>query len=223
MEQIKQNTLSELLSKFTLDVVDVPILEIIPNRWNPNIMDLTILDKLEKSIERFGFIDPLLVRKTTRDNASYEIIDGEHRYKIECKRGSNTVKCLVIQEEVPDEVAMALTIVSNKTKGQHDLLKEARVIESINNGQQMLLDILPMDKRAIAESIKLLGFDFDKFRDMDISELEKSKTNIAMELSVKLYNELKKLHSLLDNENFRLLIEGYFQWFNVWKEKSADN
>ena len=46
-----------------MQVVDVPIVSITPADWNPNHMSDGIADNLRGTIQRFGWVVPLVVRE----------------------------------------------------------------------------------------------------------------------------------------------------------------
>lgn len=105
-----------------MTIKSISVSQIIPNQWNPNKMNPQTLKALQESIEEFGIdLDPLLVRKI--DN-KYEIIDGEHRYKLAIQEGFKTINCVVI--ECSNTQAKRLTQIMNRTKGEDDpkLLKD---------------------------------------------------------------------------------------------------
>ena len=83
------------------------------NEYNPNRHTAVSFDLLLKSIEVFGFTQPIVVHKQTR-----RIIDGEHRYR---------VASILDYEEVPvvlldlDELQMRYaTILHNRGRGSED-------------------------------------------------------------------------------------------------------
>ena len=67
------------------EVVEIPIEDIIPNRFQPRLtFDNEALNELADSIREHGIIQPLVVRKL---QDKYEIIAGERRYKAACITG----------------------------------------------------------------------------------------------------------------------------------------
>src|SRR5687767_1417287 len=60
-----------------------PIGDFEPNAWNPNRMDDFMLGKLARAIRKDGFFMPVLVRPAKEGSAAkWEIVDGEHRWKV---------------------------------------------------------------------------------------------------------------------------------------------
>ena len=113
-----------------LKVVDVPVERLHPNPWNPNRMDDARFSKLRAYVEREGFVEPLVVRP--KEAGHYEILGGEHRWRIAKDLGHTSVPCSVV--ELDDRRAKVLTVNLNELKGQslphllaelvHDLSRE---------------------------------------------------------------------------------------------------
>lgn len=86
-----------------------------PNPWNPNVMQEHVLQAARESIQRFGMIDPVVVRKKGRTR--FEIIDGEHRWK--ASDGLvDPVPCVIVK--AGDAEARKMTVILNDIKGRHD-------------------------------------------------------------------------------------------------------
>lgn len=157
--------------KFPTESKTVDINLLIPNRWNPNEQTEFIYEKVKDSIERYGFLDPVLVRKV---DDKYEIIDGEHRWKGLKEKGYTQIK---IEDfgEISDYDAMILTEIMNNARGQDDVLKRAKMFNEIPDNQ---LGLLPFESSQIEEEKKLLDFDFDSLKRE--SEQEQSPTRSLM-------------------------------------------
>jgi len=69
-------------ARSSLDVKDLPIVQVRANPWNPNRMTAEDYEQTIRSIALFGFVDAVKVRETDdSDNPSFEVVDGEHRWK----------------------------------------------------------------------------------------------------------------------------------------------
>jgi len=102
-----------------LDTREIPHAKLHPNPWNPNRMDERTLQAERESIATFGFVDPVTVRPHPDKKGHFQIIDGEHRWKVlgEAKP-KPAVPCVVL--DLSDTTARKLTIVLNETRGQAD-------------------------------------------------------------------------------------------------------
>lgn len=111
------------------------------NPWNPNRMDPTMYRKELASIRKFGFIDPITVRKIGNQ---FEIIDGEHRWRAAKELGIKAVPVYDVGD-ISDADAKQLTIVMNETRGKPDAKKLGSVLRDLLDSVQKtdLLDLLP--------------------------------------------------------------------------------
>jgi len=106
--------------KVRMNLEELSIDEVFPNRWNPNQQSEFIFDKLVKSLDDEGEVLPILVRE--KDDGTYEIIDGEHRWKAAKRLGAD--KILVNNlGKMPDHKAQLLGQKINRTKGIDDAAK----------------------------------------------------------------------------------------------------
>jgi hypothetical protein len=95
-----------------------PVDRLVPNTWNPNRMDEWMLTKLREHVAKFGFVDPILVRPIP-NTQNYEIIDGEHRWKVAMEMGLKEVPVVVI-EGVSEKEAKLMTLAANELKGKSE-------------------------------------------------------------------------------------------------------
>lgn len=124
-------------------IENVPIHKIIPNIYQPRIkFDDKSINELSKSIKEHGIIQPLILRKL---GTSYEIIDGERRYKAAKKINLNNVPAIIL--DIDDKEAAELILTENMQK---QLLTP---IEEANAYQQIML----LNKFSIEELSQKLG------------------------------------------------------------------
>jgi ParB-like chromosome segregation protein Spo0J len=141
-----------------LDIQKIPIEKINPAKYNPR-KDLKPGDpeyeKLKKSIETFGYVEPIVWNKQTGN-----IVGGHQRLKILQHQGHTEIECVVVNLDETEE--KALNVALNKVSGEWDLPKLADLISELDNG---IFDI------------SLTGFDaaeiedlFSKVHDKDVKE-----------------------------------------------------
>lgn len=135
-----------------LEVLHVPVEKVHPNEHNPNRMTDKVMQAARESIERYGMIDPIVVRSKGRGR--YEIIDGEHRHRACVDLGHTTVPLIVVKAN--DSEAKKLTILLNDIKGRHDpdmlgsLLAELKV--ELDADEFMLA--LPYDESELSDLLE---------------------------------------------------------------------
>lgn len=99
-----------------------------PNPWNPNKMNAFMYAKAQGSIDQNGFFDPILVREL--GYSSFQIIDGEHRWRAGTDRGMTEFPCINLGL-VDDIVAKRLTIIANELRGQAEPAKLTDLLRDI--------------------------------------------------------------------------------------------
>ena len=141
-----------------LEIQKIPIEKLNPAKYNPR-KDLKPGDpeyeKLKKSIETFGYVEPIIWNKRTGN-----IVGGHQRLKILLERGYTKIECVVV--DLDDTQEKALNVALNKVSGEWDLPKLADLISELDSE---LFDIT------------LTGFDaaeiedlFSKVHDKDVKE-----------------------------------------------------
>ncbi len=103
--------------KDNLQIVMVSIDELRFSEYNPRKASRKQYDDLKKSIERFGFVDPLVVNSA--ENRKNIVIGGHFRLKIAKDMGFKTVP--VVYVDIPDiEKEKELNLRLNKNTGEWD-------------------------------------------------------------------------------------------------------
>ena len=141
-----------------LEVVYIPVDQLVPNPWNPNKMSDEMLRKEIDSIKEFGFVDPIHCRAM---DEVFQIIDGEHRWIGAKAIGMDEIPCIML--DVDDTVAEQLTIVLNDLRGKPDEAKLAALVRDLSTRRSMLdLErVLPYKREKLAEMIAERKADFD--------------------------------------------------------------
>ena len=124
-------------------LLTLPVARIRPGRYQPRTrMDQQALAELAASIRSQGLMQPVLVRPVERD--VYELIAGERRWRAAQMAGLSEVPALV--REVPDESALALSLIENIQREDLNPLEEAA-------GLQRLLDEFKMTHEQAADAV----------------------------------------------------------------------
>src|SRR5271167_907163 len=113
------------------------------------------LDELARSIQASGIIQPLVVRsKGTR----YELIAGERRWRAAQRAGLTKVTAIIRQ--VPDELALEMTLVENIQREDLNAIEAARAFERLMDEFQLTQETVAertgKDRTTVANSIRLL-------------------------------------------------------------------
>jgi len=153
-----------------------------PNEWNPNEQSDFIYLREKRSIEKFGFVMPVLVREV---GDKLEILDGEHRYRAmreihaegidifttpekdhKIPKGKIAVKNLGV---VSDSAAKQLTILMNELHGEADTIKKADLIKGLADEVDFadLAELLPYPEDELKNLIDLADFDWEDYKSGD--------------------------------------------------------
>ena len=103
------------------------VTDLLPAEYNPR-KDLKPGDaeyeKLKRSVEQFGYVEPVVWNKTTG-----KVVGGHQRLKVLQDMGYTEVDCVVV--ELTEEKEKALNIALNKISGEWDKDKLALLITDL--------------------------------------------------------------------------------------------
>ncbi len=130
-----------------VDIQKIAVEKLNPAKYNPR-KDLKPGDpeyeKLKRSIETFGYVEPVIWNKKTGN-----IVGGHQRFKVLKQEGTKEIECVVV--DISSDEEKALNVALNKVSGEWDMPK--------------LVDILDeLDKSMF--DISLTGFDAAEIEDL---------------------------------------------------------
>lgn len=110
-----------------MTIETIKVERLLPADYNPR-KDLkpgdTEYEKLKRSIEQFGYVEPVIWNKTTG-----RVVGGHQRLKVLLDMGITEVECVVV--EMDEEKEKALNIALNKISGEWDKDKLALLISDL--------------------------------------------------------------------------------------------
>lgn len=113
------------------------------------------LDELARSIRSSGIIQPLVVRPIGN---RYQLIAGERRWRAAQRAGLTKVSAIVRQ--VPDELALEMTLVENIQREDLNAIEAARAFERLMDEfqltQESVAERTGKDRATVANAIRLL-------------------------------------------------------------------
>src|SRR5216683_2533890 len=138
-------------------LLTLPVARIRPGRYQPRTkMDQQALAELAESIRSQGLMQPLLVRPVDRDR--YELIAGERRWRAAQMAGLEEVPVLV--REVPDEAALAMSLIENIQREDLNPMEEAaavqRLIDEFKMTHEQAADAVGRSRSATTNLLRLL-------------------------------------------------------------------
>lgn len=144
-----------------MEIVLIELNKIIPNDYNPNMVPEDIMVKLRAEIAHKGLCEPILVRSR---GDGYEIVDGEHRWRICRELGRKEIPCII--RDYDDNEAKVKTLQLNYMRGSVIPIKLAHLIHDLNKEANVedLVKRLPYEKVELMDSLELLKLpdDFGK-------------------------------------------------------------
>ncbi|HEX6319394.1 MAG TPA: ParB/RepB/Spo0J family partition protein [Burkholderiales bacterium] len=138
-------------------LLTLPVGRIRPGKYQPRTrMDQQALAELAASIRVQGLMQPLLVRPLDRE--SYELIAGERRWRAAQMAGLAEVPALV--REVPDEAALALSLIENIQREDLNAMEEAagvqRLVDEFGMTHEQAADAVGRSRSATTNLLRLL-------------------------------------------------------------------
>lgn len=195
----------EVIEEEKSKLLEVEISDIIPNEDQPrkNFNEEELRD-LASSIERYGIIQPLLLKKT---DDKYEIIAGERRFRAAGLAGLEKVPAIV--KDISDDESNRIAIIENIQRKDLNPVEEAmsyrHLLDSQNLTQKELADEIGKSRQYIGNTIRLLNLDP---RVLKLLEEEKISTShgkklLAIKDKDKQYKEANRIikNSLPVNNN----------------------
>lgn len=175
-------------------LVIIPIDSVKANPWNPKDKETKEFRQVVRSLELYGFRQPILVRES--DNDKYEILDGEQRYTAAKELGYTDVPVYNLGK-ISDTEAKAATIWMEVQVPFNEIDLSHLVVE---------LDeaniALPYTEAEIADFKHMSEFSFDNFdddnEDFDDSDVKTFKVLLGDEAYQIVTKAVKKVQE--DND-----------------------
>lgn len=198
---IKRKTKSKKLERTKLEVVDIPVEDLIPDEDNPNEMDEATFDQLVEEIREQGFDEPIQVRVHPTKKGKYQIGSGHHRTKAATVVGMTHIPA-VIKDWSDRQQKVALTK-RNVLRGNLDKTKLTKLYRDLVKGK----DGVQVQRE--------LGFTNPKKFEAMIDQVEKSlppkqrkKLQEAKE-TIKSVDDLSSVLNRIFKDNGSELDQGY--------------
>ena len=145
-----------------MKIQKVKIDQINPAAYNPRI-DLRPGDpdyeKLKKSIETFGYVEPLVWNSRTGN-----LVGGHQRLKILMEKGAKEVDVSVV--DLDSEKEKALNLALNKISGDWDIEKLGELLDELNKSPDF--------------DVTLTGFDIPKSARFSTSWKRQGRTSLTL-------------------------------------------
>ncbi|PDY46175.1 nucleoid occlusion protein [Bacillus pseudomycoides] len=198
--ELQNESHEEIDKKIHEEIQEIPIANIIPNRYQPRtVFDDARIDELALTIRTHGLIQPIVIRKYEEDK--YEIIAGERRFRAATKLGWEKVPAII--KNLNDTETASVALIENLQREELTAIEEAvayqKLIELHNLTQEALAQRLGKGQSTIANKLRLLKLPEEIKRAL----LEKSITERHARALIPLKNEelqLKVLQEIVEKQ-----------------------
>ena len=200
LRHVTERASGEELRQLPLDVIH-------PGRYQPrSVFDEEKLEELAASIRAQGVVQPIVVRET--DNGQFELIAGERRWRAAQLADIDAIPAVV--RDVPDEVAVAMSLIENIQREDLNPLEEAtalrRLIDDFQMTHQEAADAVGRSRAAVSNLLRLLEL-VQEVKDMvDVRSIEMGHARALLSLDEELQVEaarevVNKRLSVRETEN----------------------
>jgi ParB family transcriptional regulator, chromosome partitioning protein len=134
--------------------IDIDLIE--PSPYQPRTrFREEALNELARSIQASGIIQPIVVRPI---GSRYQLIAGERRWRASQRAGLQRVPAIIRQ--VPDELALEMTLVENIQREDLNPMEAARAFERLMNEFQLTQEAVAertgKERATVANAVRLL-------------------------------------------------------------------
>jgi ParB family chromosome partitioning protein len=139
--------------------IDIDLIE--PSPYQPRTkFREEALDELARSIQASGIIQPIVVRPV---GSRFQLIAGERRWRAAQRAGLRKVSSIIRQ--VPDNLALEMTLVENIQREDLNAIEAARAFDRLMGEfqltQEMVADRTGKDRATVANAVRLLKLEPD--------------------------------------------------------------
>ena len=163
----------------------VSISSIVRNKFQPrkNFNKEQLLE-LTNSIRERGIIQPLIVRKDSKNSDGYEIIAGERRWQAAQNAGLHEVP--IVEIEADDLKSLEFAIVENVQRDDLNPIEEAngykRLIDEFHYDQDKVAKFIGKSRAHITNSIRLLSLPSEVIEFIESRKLSQGHAKVLVGL-----------------------------------------
>lgn len=199
-------------------IEQIPIKECRTNPYQPRkTFDADRIQELKISIQEYGIIQPLIVRKSIK---GYEIVAGERRFRAAQEAGLTEIPAIV--KDYDDRKMMEIALLENLQREDLTIIEEAiayqNLIEKLELTQEELSNKIGKSRSHIANTMRLLALPDDIINNVNNGNLSMGHARAL--LGLKQQEELYPLvNKIIKNHLNVRQVEQIIAEINERKEK----
>lgn len=155
-------------------MLHVPPGDLSNNPWNTNVVGAEQRDRLRRSMERHGWVRPIVARRV---DGALQILGGQHRVEIAAEMGMTAVP-VVDLGEMTDQSAKEIGLLDNARYGEDDALGLAQLLSTMGDIDELSTFLPSIDAELAALMEREIDFDNLTYAD-ESAALEKPAREAA--------------------------------------------
>lgn len=222
MRKKKKDLIKDQKKNQDHQILEIPIDQIIPNPNQPRqVFDTEPLKELANSIQTYGVIQPIQVRKL--DANLYELVSGERRLRASKIAKLKTVPAIVVS--INDQDSAVLAIIENVQREDLNYFEEAesyqQLIKYYHMTQAQVAKLIGKSQSFVANKLRLIKMDdevIQTIKDAGLSErharalLKVPDKDIQIEVIHQIKKKdlnVKKTENLVEKIRNEVLVNNY--------------
>lgn len=179
-------SLGGLLKDLSVDLIK-------PGPFQPrNTIHQEGIEQLSESIKQQGVIQPIVVR--AKSDGTYEILAGERRWRASRLAGLKNIPALI--KEVPDEVAMAISLIENIQREDLNPVEQAKALKRISDELHLthlqVSEMVGKSRATVTNLLRLLSLNLDVQLLVEQGHLEMGHARALLGLRGSLQSQVAK-------------------------------
>lgn len=186
-----------------ISITDLDVSELHSNEWNTNVVTPENEDRIKASLERFGMFRPIIARQI-KGEAGYEILGGEHRWKVASKLGYETIPVINLGY-IDDKKAKEISLVDNGRYGEDDTLMLAELLKDLGDADD-LMSFMPYTHDELTNIFASSEIAFDDLG-FDDNEDENTPPLTIAEKAIQTHNIMRFKIPVEDSKFIEMLVD----------------
>lgn len=168
-----------------ISITDVDINSLRPNSWNSNVVNPENEERIKESINRFGIFRPIVVREVHGEEG-FEILGGEHRWKVASSMGFKEVP-IVNLGYIDDKKAKEIGLVDNGKYGDDDPFLLSEILKDLGDTSD-IASFMPFDEEELVTMLANTNLALDE---LDIEDAGTGELPSVSEKSIQTHNIMR--------------------------------